>query len=836
MSRFDSLKNSIDRKIPRISEIAGTDTGLKNFLSGQSIEKFSTNIKQGVQDSVSATVSEVTKKIGSNTNNLFGGAIPQSVKNISGFPGSITPPSGPGSSYKQFQPGQEPPWNNELEPYASYNSIFTLSTLTIEELNNPDETYVTNSPKNIIIKSGGLAGSEKVKTSYEKNGGSSIEYYMDNIEIESFIAPNPTTGIANAVGIEFDVFEPYSLGMFIQALKNGAQQSGYSNYIECPFLLTVEFKGWNEENESELSPYATRRIPIKLVNVTVSASEGGSEYRVQGYAFNGQAFLNETQTLVNDVSITGKDLIEILQTGGGSLAAKINETFKGYEDTKQSSTADRIIIQFPDELTSGNNEHSTVTTQRATITENQNQQISSYIKSQTTIDEFQGPRDVLALQSYQNDFSEFQNLYNSSEIAQRKATEARSNVSKMGKEKIITGFEHAGEMPYALPDATWDPVKKVYLRYNLDMQISQDNRKYTFTSGSKIEHIIQQMILISTFAKTAKEQFRNLPSDGMITWYRIESQVYMVRDAVQEARSGRIPKVFVYRVVPYKIHHSFFTGANRDSQGMTFLKSQAAKEYNYIYTGQNKDVLDFKLEFNLAFYVALESNSFNANADSKVEIGNNAIQTQKEKYKTQEAGSTQSDDAQPISRTVNNQESNSSTATGNAYDTAEDRNARQINDAFLNSAVDLLEVDLTILGDPFYLPNSGLGNYVAEDSGHFNMKTDGSINYQNGDVFVNLLFRTPIDYNDNGTMDFAQTRIENSEVIDGFSGIYKVILIKHSFSKGQFTQELKLLRYRNQTDSQIPVPPVIEETDDPSADIQTTSNGGYTNGEKYSGL
>ena len=81
------------------------------------------------------------------------------------------------------------------------------------------------------------------------------------------------------------------------------------------------------------------------------------------------------------------------------------------------------------------------------------------------------------------------------------------------------------------------------------------------------------------------------------------------------------------------------------------------------------------------------------------------------------------------------------------------------------------------------------------------MKLDGSINYQNGEVFVNLIFRTPIDYNDNGTMDFVAPQSKDSEVVDGFSGVYKVIKVTHSCNGNMFTQNLRLLRYRNQTDS-----------------------------------
>ena len=82
---------------------------------------------------------------------------------------------------------------------------------------------------------------------------------------------------------------------------------------------------------------------------------------------------------------------------------------------------------------------------------------------------------------------------------------------------------------------------------------------------------------------------------------KIQPSVYMITDEKQMNLAGKYPMVFVYRVVPFKAHVSRYAPVTKASPGIEMLKSQAVKEYDYIYSGKNDDVLKFDLNFNLAF-------------------------------------------------------------------------------------------------------------------------------------------------------------------------------------------------------------------------------------------
>ena len=105
------------------------------------------------------------------------------------------------------------PKTNTLHQFASFNCIFTLSVLTVDEVNMPDETYRSQEPLLQIFKSGGGA-ENKVTTAYEDAIGGKLEYFIDDVEIEGLVVPNSKTRSTNATFISFNVTEPYSMGLF----------------------------------------------------------------------------------------------------------------------------------------------------------------------------------------------------------------------------------------------------------------------------------------------------------------------------------------------------------------------------------------------------------------------------------------------------------------------------------------------------------------------------------------------------------------------------------------------------------------------------------------------
>jgi hypothetical protein len=103
-----------------------------------------------------------------------------------------------------------------------------------------------------------------------------------------------------------------------------------------------------------------------------------------------------------------------------------------------------------------------------------------------------------------------------------------------------------------------------------------------------------------------------------------------------------------------------------------------------------------------------------------------------------------------------------------------------------------MDLEMEIIGDPYYIVQSGQGNYTASATQYSNLNDDGSMNYQNGEVDIIVNFRTPIDINQtSGLYNFKGSA---SSPVTQWSGMYSVTDVISTFRDGQFKQTLKGFR------------------------------------------
>jgi hypothetical protein len=616
---------------------------------------------------------------------------------------------------------------NDLSRYRSYNYRWTFGPLSPDELNNPD-LYRTSGGNLPIIRSSGLPD-KPVKTAIESSLGINLEYFIDDVNIESLVSPNPGTGVTTVLTFEFTVTEPYSVGLFFQSLFVAADAAGYKNYIEAPFLLSLDFIGWDSDNTVQ-KVISKRCFAIKLTNVTFKVDSGGTIYNISAIAHNHVARTDELARLKKNTSIKGTTVIEMLSSSENSLANELNRreiiTGVGAAGAEARATAtrqpvgDRYIISFPNEGTSV----SALPT-GATFTSDINELGNSYIIENL------------------NDF----------------ATDNVANEEDMVDESII---RRAG--------ITIDSSQKVY----------------TFEEGTKIEEIIKEVILSSAWGKNLTQSLVQPDSRGMVNWFRIDNK-FKILTLADEEITGRAAYEIEYIVIPYKVHFSKFNTTNTPFNYASNI-GDCVKSYYYSYTGKNTEILDFEFSIDNAYYNA----SFNTEAGQDAYMANIIAETNKTppvtppvsvELSTWIPGNLQRR-SEHITKGIMQ-----SGGLGN-YD-RKNIIARAFNDLILNSSTDNVSLNLKILGDPYYLSDNDSGNYRSgQDSIYLN--EDGTVDYLRSEVDVLLQIKSGIDYNKN-------TNLMTLDPANGFNGIYKVITVTSNFSKGQFTQELSLLRRPNQT-------------------------------------
>jgi hypothetical protein len=673
--------------------------------------------------------------------------------------------------------------SNELEQFAGGTFLFTLSVLTARQMAFPDKTYRAGQPVGTILRSGGGLGASKTLTAYEGNGR--LEYFIDNVEIESIIAPTAKQRGTNATNISFKVTEPYSMGLFLQTLQVAAAAE-HKNYLETPMLLTIEFVGQDDDGNYKGS-VAKRFFPLKLVNMDMNVTGGGTVYDVSAVPYNEASLSDNIQRLNTDIELTGSTLQEILDNGEQSLSKVINDRFISQINVNNAARPDEFMIIFPNDVAgtknaagSGSDTASSTQSAMYDLTAGGLPPVPRVSPGSLGV----GGGDAAMRSRVEQSTQQY--IAARSSLAGKLRENLSSVVNDIGKSKMIENVNAGGNNPLTRAGLTWDAEKQIW--ESDKMGVSADLRTFSFPRESKIQDIIEELVLISEYGRKFAEP--KVDGNGMVTWYKIETEVYPIIDATEQSRTGKTPKIYIYKVVPYKVHMSTISNPTSAPPKIDQLKANAAKQYDYIYTGLNNDILDFDITLNNQFFAGVSADG-NALSAGSVTNTNNGTGAQGEA----QSSTATNGNASSATGTVQQQSTHGTGGGGGgASESVATRVARTFNDSIINSGVDLLTLNFTILGDPYYLADSGMGNYNSRP-GTLNVTQDGQMDYQRSEVDIIVNFRTPIDYNnDTGLMEFPQETL----MIDEFSGLYKMLKVRSMWTGAKFTQELECIRRRNQ--------------------------------------
>lgn len=640
---------------------------------------------------------------------------------------------------------------NPMEDFASVNVLWTLACLTPEQFNKPSS--YRNSHKdlqNIVFSSGGRFDDQRVKTYF-----GTPEYFVNNFQMNCIIGSTEKTGNSNAVKFSFDIYEPHSMGLLLQSMQNSAVKAGYLSYLDnAPYVLRMDIQGYDEVG-MVIKSVKPKFFVMKLTSMKFSVNEGGSTYKVEAIPYNHQGFSDAINVTYNDLKISGGSLgnvAEILSTGPNSLAAVLNRNEKKLVDEGKIGFPDQYAIQFPklasDWYSSAGD---------------------SAKLSKATVNPFEIAKTVV------------------SGGAVKTADVENMPMNELGSASLGFDQSRGGNHLFRREGDQRDEKTGIVKRDN--MTIDPKTRAFQFAQGQSLTAMINQVVLASDYAKKAIDP-ANMTPEGYIKWFKLDVQIELLK---YDPIVGDYAKKITYRVVPYYIHHSIFANPSAAPVGYAELMKTVVKEYQYIYTGQNVDVLKFDININNLFYTGANPKPENESAlTSNQDQGGTA----EKKNKTTSTGKGQAPEAQGAqmgrSRPKRDPRLLSGYKGGASDKSVEQNVAENFQQAFISgNSADLVSVDLEILGDPYWLVDSGLGNYFSgSPSPTAQITNDGTMNYEGGNVYVYLTFKTPADINETtGLYDFSVQGKDSP-----FGGIYRINLVENYFQDGFWKQKLKCLR------------------------------------------
>lgn len=635
--------------------------------------------------------------------------------------------------------------SNPLHNFASYTPLWTMACLTKEQFNNP-KLYRGNDAalKGIVFSSGGRFDEQRASTF------SGIpEYFVNDFQMMSVISATPKTGNQNAVKFSFEIIEPYSMGLLLQSMQTAAISNRYANYLDnAPYVLKLEFKGYDEKM-NVYSVVKPKYFVMKLTSVKFEVTESGSKYRVEGVPFNHIGFSDIHNITYTDMKLVG----DTVEEACNNLTDVLNGQELRMVEEKKIDVPDEYVIEFPREAhISQTFEKPPKTSDSATVNPN----------------EFKPPRVINPTPA---------------------ASESRDfDSNNIGASSFGFGANSGGNFVFGFERDIIDPETGKVQRDKVT--IDPTRREFLFAQKQTITDIITQLIISSEYAKNALDP-KNLTADGFIRWFKLDVQIQF---GDFDTKIGDFARKIIFRVVPYLVHSTIFANPNSVPKGYGQLEKKIVKKYEYIYTGQNVDILRFDIQINNLFYTG---NNPNPEADSANIANPDQQGTAPEQGKTAPLGEGNRPEAQlaftgrrRVARSPDLLDNNTKGGSGNV--TTEQKVAESFHRAFISgSSADLISVDLEILGDTYWIVDSGIANHFDEPQpGSTQITQDGSANYQGSDVFIYLIFRTPRDVRP----EIGLYGWPNRGKLSPFSGIYRVVQCESTFSDGVFKQRLKCIR------------------------------------------
>jgi hypothetical protein len=672
----------------------------------------------------------------------------------------------------------ELPLINPLSQFSSFNAVMTLSSISATQHKTPLESYKAGFLGEIVLRSaGGGSRLQETDMTTRDNPSGQYDFFIDNLEMQSIISHNEQTKGSNATDISFEVREPYSMGVFLQSCEVAARKNGWKNgYLNSIFLLTIQFVGFDSDGNPTLVENVTRHIPMTVKDIAMSVKAGGATYRVKCHPSNEIVHNNNYSLFQSDIAVSGKTVREVLQTGEFSLQTVLNKRLQELAEKQLAPTAfDEIVIVFPkpdgDIIQQFNPESGEVesATSRTTetITVNRADSASNLTQSEDTLNDI--------------------------------------GLSIMDFDSTTAGETKVNQQNTAQPDAS-KPVKK--------SKVVNDSstRQFIYSQGTSIINAISSIMQNSKYCKDAVED-KNIDELGMVNWFRIESQVDYRPPKEGNIGNNDDPKLLIFKIVPYKAHSSKISAGGSRVKGYDRLRKEAAKVYDYIYTGKNTEIIDLEIEFQRAFFNTVTADNSKGN-NTAAQAGQQGAAAPNTGVKTPNNRPEVKDSL--IGNVGMGYRTEVNTEDGGTV--SEDYRtlvAKQFQKALYDSRTDLMTATMSIFGDPYFLADSGMGNFSNTGSGRFNVTDTNAMDYQSGEVDIIINFRTPLDYGDDGIMSFG-----NTEIVESFSGLYKVNFVLHRISRGKFTQELKLMRRTRQAADSVEATPVATNaaTDDGSYD------------------
>jgi hypothetical protein len=300
------------------------------------------------------------------------------------------------------------------------------------------------------------------------------------------------------------------------------------------------------------------------------------------------------------------------------------------------------------------------------------------------------------------------------------------------------------------------------------------------------------------------------PEDNQLSWWRVIPNIENGR-WIQSL--GAYQKFITFKIVPRKVHYTKLTSIFVPDHvaPASAYDSMIARTYEWNYTGNNKDILSFNINFN-QLWAKLITGSYGKKTEQQgaskgvrtqdgIDIkGNDGEKFDAKSFSVANGEYT----LNKLNKTVTGEkvEHSASTtgfnvATNSSNSNTQLRTSAETNPlwdlsrdvfAIINNPNEQISLNMEILGDPMWLGTQFIDDSARVGGGSKLFTVDGGIAIRTVDPVIRVLAYSPRDINAEG---FIAPNKGETKALSSYSAHYTINEIESFFQNGVFKQRIK---------------------------------------------
>ena len=174
----------------------------------------------------------------------------------------------------------------------------------------------TNNEFNKTVDKGGIA---KALGDATRTFRKDRDIYFRSVDLTSVPGLNAERRLTSVTNIQMEFVEPSGLTL-IERLRAAAANNQFLDHTDAPYMLTIEFKGFDEDGKEVMvnTDHTKRVIPIKIMQMAIDVNQGGANYTISAVPYNEFGLVNNfmyprTSGTLSSVTRTFKEAVQDLQ-------------------------------------------------------------------------------------------------------------------------------------------------------------------------------------------------------------------------------------------------------------------------------------------------------------------------------------------------------------------------------------------------------------------------------------------------------------------------------------------------------------------------------------------